>query len=56
MKTILVAHRDETFAEQLTAELHRGGYHVIDCGGPWPPWSGASAATRAIARSPRLPT
>jgi hypothetical protein len=37
MKTILVAHRDEAFAEQLTAELRKGGYHVIDCGGPWPP-------------------
>jgi hypothetical protein len=37
MKTILVAHRDEAFAEQLTAELRKGGYHVVDCGGPWPP-------------------
>ena len=37
MKTILVAQRDEAFAEQLTAELRRGSYHVIDCAGPWPP-------------------
>jgi hypothetical protein len=36
MKTILVAHREEAFAEQLTAELRKGGYHVIDCSGPWP--------------------
>ena len=37
MKTILVAHRDEVFAEQLTAELRNVGYNVIDCAGPWPP-------------------
>jgi hypothetical protein len=37
MRTILIAHRDEAFAEQLTAELRGAGYHVIDCAGPWPP-------------------
>ena len=37
MRTILIAHRDVTFAEQLAAELRQSGYHVIDCPGPWPP-------------------
>jgi hypothetical protein len=37
MRTILIAHRDVTFAEQLAAELRQAGYHVIDCPGPWPP-------------------
>jgi hypothetical protein len=37
MRTILIAHHDQAFAEQLTAELREGGYHVIDCPGPWPP-------------------
>ena len=37
MRTILIAHHDQTFAEQLTAELRAGGYRVIDCAGPWPP-------------------
>jgi hypothetical protein len=57
MKTILVAHRDEAFAEQLTAELRAKAATtsstVVDRGRPW---SAASAATRAIARSPKLPT
>jgi hypothetical protein len=37
MRTILIAHHDQTFAEQLTAELRAGGHRVIDCAGPWPP-------------------
>jgi hypothetical protein len=36
VETILIAHRDATFAEHLTTELRKGGYRVIDCGGPWP--------------------
>src|ERR1700738_3481281 len=37
MQTVLIAHHDQAFAEQLAAELREGGYHVIDCAGPWPP-------------------
>jgi hypothetical protein len=37
MKTILIAHRDSAFAQQLAADLRVGGYHVIDCSGPQPP-------------------
>ncbi len=37
MRTILVAHRDVTFAAQLAAELRQAGYRVIECPGPWPP-------------------
>jgi hypothetical protein len=37
MHTILIAHQDQAFAEQLTAELREGGYRVVDCAGPWPP-------------------
>jgi len=37
MRTILIAHHDRTFSDQLAAELREGGYHVIDCPGPWPP-------------------
>ena len=37
MRTVLIAHRDVAFAEQLAAELRQAGYHVIDCPGPWPP-------------------
>jgi hypothetical protein len=37
MRTILIAHRDVAFSDQLAAELRQTGYHVIDCGGPWPP-------------------
>src|SRR5947209_4314251 len=37
MRTILIAHHDQAFAEQLTSELREGGYRVIDCAGPWPP-------------------
>src|SRR6266511_2091059 len=37
MRSILIAHRDIAFSNQLTAELRNAGYHVIDCPGPWPP-------------------
>ncbi len=37
MRTILIAHRDQIFAEQLAAELRHAGYNIIDCPGPWPP-------------------
>jgi len=37
MRTVLVAHRDVAFAQQLAAELRQAGYRVIDCPGPWPP-------------------
>jgi hypothetical protein len=34
--TILIAHRDVEFAEQLGSVLRNGGYRVIGCPGPWP--------------------
>ncbi len=37
MRSILIAHRDVAFSNQLTADLRNAGYHVIDCPGPWPP-------------------
>ncbi|HEY1296842.1 MAG TPA: hypothetical protein VGJ60_27500 [Chloroflexota bacterium] len=37
MRTILIAHRDADFAEQLAVELRAWGYRVIDCPGPLPP-------------------
>ena len=37
MRTILIAHRDADFAEQLTIGLRAWGYRVIDCPGPLPP-------------------
>ena len=37
MYTILIAHRDTVFAEQLSSVLRDGGYRVISCPGPWPP-------------------
>jgi hypothetical protein len=37
MYTILIAHRDIGFAEQLGSVLRKGGYQVIGCPGPWPP-------------------
>jgi hypothetical protein len=37
MYTILIAHRDAVFAEQLSSVLRNGGYRVISCPGPWPP-------------------
>jgi hypothetical protein len=37
MRTVLIAHRDVTFAAQLAVELRQAGYRVIECPGPWPP-------------------
>ena len=37
MRTILIAHHNQAFAEQLAVELRECGYRVIDCSGPWPP-------------------
>lgn len=37
MRTVLIAHRDIDFAEQLADDLHQGGYRVILCPGPLPP-------------------
>jgi hypothetical protein len=37
MRTVLIAHRDVAFAQQLAAELRQAGYRVIECPGPWPP-------------------
>lgn len=37
MRTILIAHHDQDFSQQLAGELRAAGYHVIDCPGPWPP-------------------
>ena len=37
MRTILIAHRDADFADQLAGELRDWGYRVIECPGPLPP-------------------
>ena len=37
MHTILIAHRDPEYSEQLAADLRAAGFRVITCGGPWPP-------------------
>jgi hypothetical protein len=37
MRTILIAHTDADFAEQLATGLRAWGYRVIDCPGPLPP-------------------
>ncbi len=37
MRTILIAHRDREFADDLTTDLRQAGYRVIECPGPWPP-------------------
>ncbi len=37
MHTILIAHRDIVFAEELATELRHGGQRVIVCPGPQPP-------------------
>ena len=38
MYTVLIAHRDVSFAELLAAELRSNGYFaVVTCPGPWPP-------------------
>ncbi len=36
--TILIAHRDAAFADDLAAKLRASGYFLlIECPGPWPP-------------------
>ncbi len=38
MHSILIAHRDVGFAEQLASELRASGYYtIVTCPGPWPP-------------------
>jgi hypothetical protein len=38
MHSILIAHRDSRFAEQLASELRADGYYTsVTCPGPWPP-------------------
>jgi hypothetical protein len=37
MRTVLIAHHNTAYAEQLADELRGWGYHVIDCPGPLPP-------------------
>jgi hypothetical protein len=37
MHTILIAHRDSAYAEQMATDLRQAGFRVITCGGPWPP-------------------
>src|SRR5689334_22427096 len=37
MRTILIAHRDTTYAQTLAVALRAGGFRVIDCSGPLPP-------------------
>jgi hypothetical protein len=38
MLSILIAHRDVAFAEQLASQLRASGYFtIVTCPGPWPP-------------------
>jgi hypothetical protein len=38
MYSILIAHRDVAFAEQLAGQLRASGYFtIVTCPGPWPP-------------------
>jgi hypothetical protein len=38
MHSILIAHRDVGFAEQLATQLRASGYFtIVTCPGPWPP-------------------
>src|SRR5438874_10915917 len=38
MRSILIAHRDVGFAEQLATQLRASGYFtIVTCPGPWPP-------------------
>lgn len=38
MHSILIAHRDSGFAEQLASALRADGYYtIVNCPGPWPP-------------------
>jgi len=50
MHSILIAHRDVGFAEQLATLLRASGYYtIVTCPGPWPPQR-CIAVTRVIAR------
>ncbi|MBI4494671.1 MAG: hypothetical protein HY690_17990 [Chloroflexi bacterium] len=37
MRTVLIAHREASFASCLAAKLVAVGYRTITCPGPWPP-------------------
>jgi len=37
MHTVLIAHRDPVYSEQLATDLRAAGFRVITCSGPWPP-------------------
>jgi hypothetical protein len=38
MHSILIAHRDSGFAEQLASDLRADGHNtIVSCPGPWPP-------------------
>jgi hypothetical protein len=38
MRSILIAHRDVGYAEQLATRLRASGYYtIVTCPGPWPP-------------------
>ena len=38
MDSILIAHRDVGYAEELAAQLRASGYFtIVTCPGPWPP-------------------
>lgn len=37
MRTVLIAHRDASFASSLATPLLQAGYRTITCPGPWPP-------------------
>jgi hypothetical protein len=37
MRTVVIADRDEAFAEALAADLRQAGFQVVGCPGPWPP-------------------
>lgn len=37
MRTILIAHPDQAFADNVALEFRKRGYRVITCPGHWPP-------------------
>ena len=37
MYTVLIGHRDRSYAERLERELRAEGFCVVTCPGPWPP-------------------
>jgi AmiR/NasT family two-component response regulator len=54
MRTILIAHRDQAFAEQLAVELRGDGYRVIDCAELGAPCNLAVDSARAHPDVPML--